>query len=363
MLIYSETAFSFINKCEAILKQILELETDFKVRRSRFEYRGYLYPVHLVVFEGDRQLGYFDSGTYQIGLNKALMYHAKDKVLKDILRHELAHYITYLFYGEVKPHGEEFQNVCRLFHWPAAVSAASLDINLANEKLEGDLKAEKVIHKVKSLLKLAESSNQHEAELATLKANQLLLKHNLEYLGQKSDETLYVHKVLIQKRKSAKMTAIYDILKHFMVRPILSYGKKQVALEVTGNRTNIELADYVAGFLNEELERLWKTHQKEHQLKGLRAKNSFFLGLAKGYDSKMQSVHAGYNHKDQKGLILLNRQLDQQVKKIYRRLSSTSNSNSMCGEAFGLGQKAGKDLTINKGIKNSGTTKRIGFQS
>lgn len=354
MLIYSETAFAFIDKCEQLLKKILIEETEFQVKRSRFEYRGYLYPIHLVVFEGDNKLGYFDAATYQIGLNKNLMYQAKEKVLKDILRHELAHYVTFLFYGvaDIRPHGDEFQEVCRLFNWPKAVSEASLNLQFANESLEGDLKTEKIIRKVKSLLKLAESSNEHEAQLATVKANQLLLKHNLEYFNSTSDETLYVHKVIVAKRKNAKMTAIYDILKHFMVRPILSYGKKQVALEVTGSKMNIELADYVASFLDQELERLWKAQQKKHNLKGLRAKNSFFMGIAKGYDLKMQSAHREYNDSEQKALIVLSRQLDHQVKKIYRRLSSTSSQSSMCGESFSLGHEAGKNLTVNQGIKN-----------
>lgn len=361
MLIYSETSFAFIQKCERMIKEIIENETDFQLRRTRFEYKSHLYPIHIVIFIGENKLGYFDPNTYQIGINQALIYHAKDKVLKDILRHEFAHYITYLFYGNVIAHGDEFKHVCNLFNFPSNVSSASVDINLANN-FEGDLRSEKIINKVKNLLKLAQSSNQHEAQLATLKANQLLLKHNLEYFQtETSEQPLYVHKVMISKRKNAKMIAIYDILKHFMVRPILSYGKNQVALEVTGNKTNIELAQYIAGFLEEELDRLWIAYQKEYKLKGLRAKNSFFSGIAKGHNAKMQFTQKQYSKHEQNALIVLNNKLDQDVRKIYRRLSSTQSSSGICKDAYGLGHKAGKNLTINKGLKQSGATKLISY--
>lgn len=360
MLIYSETSFAFIRKCEQMIKEILENETEFKVRRSRFEYRNHLYPIYVVVFVGQSKLGYFDPSNYQIGINQSLMYYAKDKVLKDILRHEIAHYITYLFYGEVVSHGEEFKHVCSIFNWPKEISQASLNVELSNNSVEGDLKSEKIINKVKALLKLAQSTNQHESELATLKANQLLLKYNLEYFSSnETQETLYVHKVMISKRKNSKMIAIYDILKNFMVRPILSYGKNQVALEVTGNKTNIELAEYIASFLNDELERLWSTHQKKFNLKGLRAKNSFFSGIAKGHNQKMQQVNKEFSQHEQKALILIQRKLDNDVNQIYRRLSSTRSSNNICANAFGLGHSAGKNLNINKGIKQTNNQKLI----
>src|SRR5690606_34918991 len=137
--------------------------------------------------------------------------------------------------------------------------------------------AEKVYSKIKNLLKLATSSNPHEAELATLKANQLLIKYNLthsDYL-QNDEALFYVHRILSQKKKSAKLSAIYDIIKHFMVRPVLRYTKKGVYLEITGTKTNIELSDYIASFLDRELEGLWKKEQKLFpHLKGLKNKNS-----------------------------------------------------------------------------------------
>ena len=361
MLIYSETSFAFIAKCEKYLKEIIKNETAIEMRRNRFVLNQYLYPVHIVVFEGQNTLGYFDHHTYQIGLKKALMYTTKEKVLKDILRHEFAHYLCFIQYGqEVKPHGAEYQSICQQYNWPTQVSQASANIEDLNS-VEGDLAAEKIISKVKKLLKLAQSENEFESQAATVKANQLLLKYNLELLDSEKFETIYVDKLLTQKRKSAKLMAIYDILKHFMVKPILSYGKGQVSLEATGTKANIELAHYIADFLDSELERLWDLHKKETKAKGQKAKNSFFLGMAKGYDQKNAQMMNEFNSEQRKDLIVLNQQLDQSVSKIYRRLSSTSSGSSIDGSSFDAGTKAGKSLTINQGIKNNNKSKLLGW--
>ncbi|MCO4756280.1 MAG: hypothetical protein KC478_17500, partial [Bacteriovoracaceae bacterium] len=186
----------------------------------------------------------------------------------------------------------------------------------------------------------------------TIKANKLLLKHNLDYSNISTSETYYVKKVLTQKRKDARLSTIYDILRHFMVRPILTYSKKEVSIEVTGTKTNLELAEYVSGFLNEELERIWNKFKKEHALKGVKAKNSFYYGVAKGYDQKMNQVTKSFNNEESRALMVISQNLDVQVQRIYNRLSSTSSSSQRDANSFNLGKKAGKSLNINQGIKN-----------
>jgi hypothetical protein len=232
-------------------------------------------------------------------------------------------------------------------------------LNLENLK-KAAFHSEKVLNKVKNLLKLAESSNPHESELATIKANQLLIKHNLEVANINTENEYYVHRLLTRKRKDAKISTIYDILKHFMVRPILSYGKNEVCIEVTGKRMNIELAEYISEFLDRELDRLWKQHKEEHKLSGLKAKNSFFYGLAKGYNEKMNKLD--YSQAEKNALIVLNQKLDETVQKIYRRLGSSYSQGSRDNNSYQLGQNAGKNLNINKGLKNKGKTKLLGFK-
>lgn len=350
MKIFNETTLSFAKKAEKILKDILAKEIGFEVKRSRFISGRYSFPIHIVVITSDREWGWFDPHTYQIALNIKLMYAAKDQVLRDVIRHEVAHYLCHILnLTNETPHGPHFQAICERYGWSDEVKSASFNLDHQELKYEFERK-DKLLNKVKNLLKLAESDNPHEAELATLKANQLLLKHNLSSL-EESDWTLYSKTVLSSPKRNAKLSAIYDILKHFLVGPVFIYGQKQVQLEVSGSLENIELAEYVAGFLDEEFERLWK---KQTNLKGARAKNAFFLGIAKGYEQKM--LTQVFKPEESRQLIVLKSKLDERMRLAHRRLSSTSTSGSTHTEAFQSGRSTGQNLTVNQAMKNKTKT-------
>jgi predicted metal-dependent hydrolase len=355
MFIYDSTSLAFIQRTEKLVREILQT-MGFRVQRNRFFWNNYLYPIRVVVFEGN-ELGHFNAPFYQIGLNRKLIYSAKDSVLRDILCHELAHYITFLKFGEVLPHGNEFKAVCKEFGFSPEISSATINLLTANENKEGDLQSERVIEKVKKLLQLAHSSNVHEAELATLKANELLLRHNLDQVSAENETVIYLERVLIRSRKDTKLTAIYDILRHFIVRPVISQGKGQCCIEVSGTLTNVKLAHYVAEFLDRELDHLWELAKKEFGLTGLRAKNSFFIGVAKGFDDKMKLSKSALSTDDKRSLVLVEQRLDEATASIYRRLSQSYSNTQIDEAARGRGVESGRNLTIRKGVeKSSGKT-------
>jgi hypothetical protein len=349
MIIYDQVSIAFIRRAQEMLKEILG-EIGLPVKTSRFLFQNYLYPIKIVVFEG-AEWGHFQSAYFQIGLNKKLIYAAKDSVLRDILKHELAHYLTWIKHGEVSSHGTEFHETCRLYGFSSSIAQATLHLEEANLSKEGDLESEKVLEKVKKLLQLAQSSNPHEAELATMKANALLLRHNLDHLKNQDEDPLYMDRVMLQKRKDAKLMSIYEILRHFLVRPVVSMGKGSCSIEITGTKTNVMLASYVAHFLNLEMERLWDVSRKEYRLEGLRAKNSFFMGLAKGFGEKMKFSKEHFSPEDQKALVLVEKNLDQKIRQIYGHLSTTQSSQRTDERANSLGVLKGRELNIRQGVE------------
>lgn len=357
MRIYNETTRSFAVKCIQMIRQILQEEAGLDVGNSRFYVGNHSYPISVDIFTGER-LGFFDSAYYRIGINQQVMYVAKDKVLKDLLRHEIAHYLTYIFYGVTTPHGEEFHSICRRFNWPSDVSDTRVDIEMAN-LYTGGFESERIINKIKNLLKLAQSDNVHEAELATVKANKLLLQYNISHLKEQEEATIFSDSVLSQSRKDSKLACIYKILTHFMVSPIYSYGKGQVCLDVAGTKTNVELAKYVASFLDSELDRLWLVTKAEHNLKGLRAKNSFFHGVGQGYEEKMQNTRKEFSEEESRALVHVGKQLEKQIRNFMRLRSSYSYHSERDAYSTSLGNKAGRNLTINKAV-SSYSNKLIG---
>jgi hypothetical protein len=337
MFLYSNTIKAFIARVREDVREIVNNEMNLKMDRSRVLYKGTLYPLNIVVFEDNTRLGYFDSRTYELGLSKKLMFQAKDKVLKNIIRHELAHFVAYILHGSHIMHGEEFKNICRSYSWDQEVERAYGNVVLENEKIEGDLKTEKLLERLKKLLALTSSDNPHERELATLKANQLLLEHNLDMTRQThvDDETVYVKRVLEATRKQAKHVVIYEILKTFFVSPVFNHGRGVFYLEVIGDKTSVELAEYV---------------------KSIAAKNSFLRGVAKGYVEKIESQKKMSAQSFE--LALIEKNLAVQLKTVYSRIGhSAMGGGTHHHGANAAGIESGRNLSIKPGVSHkSGKT-------
>ena len=348
-------------------REIINIEMNLKMDRSRIHYKGILYPLNIVVFEDHSRLGYFDSRSYELGLSKKLMYQAHDEVLKNVLRHELAHFMCYLLYGNKVLHGEEFHEVCRTFGWDKEVYLAYANLEAENQKsLDQDVddNTKKLLARLKKLLALASSDNVHERELATLKANQLLLEHNLDLTknlnnteNQDENETVYVKRVLEASRKNAKHVAIYEILKTFFVSPVFNHGHGIFYLEVIGDLTSVELADYVAHFLDHELVLLWKqTKMANPNLQGAASKNSFFKGVARGYVEKIekQKTTLANSH----DLVAIGKNIERHLNIVYPRIGHASLSQGQHNSAaHDLGKKQGANLSIKPAL-SSGSQKK-----
>ncbi len=336
-------------------KDILQEEMGLKVLKSRFYHDGFYYPIKLVTFQKEQLLGQFDSDTLTIGLHHHLAWLAKNDVIKNILRHELAHYFCFI---EKKyhsgPHGKDFKDVCRQFGWGADVFQAYASIEHLNQNVEGDLKTERLIEKVKNLFKLAASANVHEAELAVLKANQLLLKHHLDQESLTSNPRqkteIFVKRLHTQGRKDAKLQAIYQILSHFLVAPVYNYGDKKVFLEVTGTLANVEMADYVCQYLLRHLDFLW---EQQTSLMGLSAKNSFYHGLSEGFKVKQQKIKDQFSPQAQNQLVVLADELNWGLKMAYGSLRGSGRTIKLDDHAYEKGKKAGQNLAINPALKNN----------
>ncbi|MCO4792303.1 MAG: DUF2786 domain-containing protein [Bacteriovoracaceae bacterium] len=358
MQIYSSSILTFLERVKQKARKVIVEEMRLDYKRKRVLYNGFLHPLNFVVFEDPTKLGWFDSHSWQIGINKQLMYQAKEDVLGNVLRHELAHFFQFMSTGLIDGHSTDFRNICLSFGWKENVYLAKSNIQTENLSSEGDLKSEALIEKVQKLLALSKSSNQHESELATIKANQLITKHNLQRIHSTIEEDVCLKRVLSSKRNNSKLQAIYDILSTFMVQPVFNHGKSQVYIEIIGSRLNVKIAEYVANFLDDELERLWLMTKRDNPtLKGITAKNSFYKGLAKGFLEKQKLMNNEFA--SGKELITLKNQLKSQVDMVYGRLGRGRVSNTKTDKnSESLGKKIGSMLNIRKGISSKNSSSK-----
>lgn len=357
MRVYSKTLETFIKKSKKYAKDILVNEMGVDFGRSRIKFQGYTYPFDMVTFEDKSRVGYFEQGQYLIGLNKLLAYSAHETTLKNIIRHELAHYYGFMKYrNSIQHHGVEYREICKSFGWGEEVYSAKIDLQKEYESIEGELPTLKVLEKVKKLFKLADSSNNHESELAMQKANELLIRHNLEKYDDDNEE-YFVKEIISAKKKTPLMAALYEILPLYLVRVVYNYTKQGVVLEVTGTRQNVELAQYVSDFLSIELERLYQLQRKINpNLKGVTAKNSFMRGIAEGYKEKIHQSKTSLSPEHLNALVVIEDKLEESFSGIYRRLSATYSERKNCLNSQLAGRAAGKRLNINPGVKNRSKT-------
>jgi len=342
MLVYSEKIIAFIQEIKSTLKCILVNEVGLKVSGNRFydKTQRHSFPIKIVIFNRKGKLGYFDPHFLELGFHQSVLYHSKE-LLGNLIRHELAHYLTFIEYGEDVPHhGNEFRNLCKNLHWGKNIYEATyhLDETAPVEKSS-------IARKIEKLLALGESKNPHESSLAIVKSRELLLKYNMT-TSFESDEAIILKRIFKQKKMNAKIQCCGRILETFFVSIVYSYSTEALYLEIIGNAVNIEIAEYVASILDVELDRLWKLSG----LKGISEKNSFFDGIAKGYCKKIENLNNSHNFEATNALMRIENTLIVGKSLIYPHLSQRKSYRKHCSHASDLGEKAGKDLEFKRGL-------------
>lgn len=356
MIVYSKKIILFRDELKYAVKSILAKEIGLKVMGDRFydQRQRTSYCIKVVIYNNKSMLGYFDSNFYELGFHECLM-HAKREQLHNIIRHELAHYLTFITLGtDIQPHGPEFKAFCQRMGWGEEVYKATIALE-ASQSAQAEESA--VFRKIQKLLALSTSSNKHEAEQAMIKSQQLLLKHNVEakYLGSENEEKVFLRRIIKQKRETAKMRAIARILETFFVTTVFNRTGDFTYLEILGNEVNIKIAEYVANVLESELDKLWGQARKQANLKGTIAKNSFFLGLAKGYCNKIQAFKHEYHSDVTKALMVIEKQLADARAMAYQRLTTSTSSRSHCFASSAVGEQMGKQLNINPALNKTAT--------
>lgn len=352
VIIYSKKIVRFLDEIKSAIKDILSREIRLKVWGNRFYNfdQTSSYPIKVVIYNNKSMLGYFDSHFLELGFHESLM-HTSRAQLHHVIRHELAHYMTFILYGEyVQAHGTEFRAFCKRQGWGEEVYMATTCLDDGQNTSDKEECA--VLRKVQKLMALTTSSNANEAELAMIKAQQLLLKHNIDatYMDGEEDEKVFLKRIMKQKKEDAKMRAIAHILTTFFVNTVYNRAGGFIYLEILGSAVNIEIAEYVASFLQVELDKHWYHAQKYANLKGMIAKNSFFLGLSKGYCDKIQALKRQYSNDVSSALLVIEKKLGDAEEMAYERLSSRRSKGNYCRESSAVGEKVGRQLNINPAL-------------
>lgn len=148
----------------------------------------------------------------------------------------------------------------------------------------------KITKKVKKLLDLASSNNEHEAKLAAERANEIMVRHNLLMRDIQADD--YQDSPLCEGNKLApEWKFVCMVLEScffvtcYKCRDKLS-GKSTI--HIYGEPHNVEIATYVAHFLRGAMAKLFKYYRADNEGVKLSHRQAYYLGLAKGLISQLK---------------------------------------------------------------------------
>ncbi len=355
----------------SLLKEIVNQETNALHERSRIHCDHYTYPLEILFFEDPKVLGQYCDEHCEIRINRVLLGLPSER-LKNVLRHELAHFFTFRrFFPLVEAHGPEFRSICKEFNWGREVYLAkeTLSLNDIKEHNSSDgesfLEKERIFRKIEKLFNLALSPNEYEAKLAMEKAQELIDSFFLHSFSlgdapsfRESERDVIMRRIFWAPRRNVLGDALALVLREFNVRPVHNRSSSLYFLEITGEKFQVEMAHYVADFLQGEFQRRWEGARHKLRLSGIRAKNSYILGLAKGLANKKKSSTSEYLKKNfdkntELSLVKISQSfLDDALNLVYPNLSKTSSGRRTDASAYHAGQEDGKNINLHIPIEN-----------
>lgn len=315
---------------------------------------------HFELISSRARLGRWVEASRTIELSRPLILSEPWGVVIEVLKHEMAHQYVCEVLGErdEPAHGPRFRAVCERL----AIDEAATGLPKAAEATHDE---RRIGDRIARLLALAESPNVHEAEAAMAAAQRLLLKHNIELRSARVARG-YVWRHLGKptgRTNEAERVLSLLLAKHFFVeaiwipvyRPL--EGKRGSVLEICGTRENVEIAEYVHGYLVTTAERLWREHKEAHRIRADRDRRTFLAGVMTGMSDKLareQKTSA------EAGLVwVADGDLSRYFKRRHPHVRHVRYAGQRRSEAYAHGREAGSRIVIHKGMHDRATERGL----
>ncbi len=335
--------------------------------------------MRLPLFEINRaenRYGSWDSRQRIIRISSVLIENFSWDIVIQILKHETAHQVcSEIFFDDTGGHGSNFHRACDLLGLDQQFRSAAGDlpngfVSAETSDRQTD-QGRRFIKKISKLLALAQSANEHEANLAMTKAGELMDKYNLSRIEEDSNQG-YNYLIINHKKKRTEryQRQICRILHQFFyVRIIYSslydplLDTEHKVMEILGRKENVEVAEYVYYFLENKLKELWRLNRNKFQGNGIRAKNSYYSGVLAGFYDKLEQQNqilkknSVYNHSSANTSALVvadDQHLENFVAGRFPRLYSSSSQRAIIyRDSYDSGVAEGGKIVLNKGVSNT----------
>ncbi len=272
---------------EAALLRELRAAFDWE-NQARFG-RRLRAPV-LTLSDTTARLGQWLSATRTLELSRPLVLARPWPEVLSVLLHEMAHQFVdeVLAARREDPHGPTFQRVCAERGIDAVAHGAPVPVT------DADASGDRVLDRIRKLLALAASANQHEAELAMRTAHELMLRHNI-------DRAIHAHTYRVRhvgdatQRRTQVDGMIAVILSEFFFVKVIqipvylpTLGRRGQVFELSGTAANLDLAEHVYEFLRATATRLWDANRDDPRVKNGHDRLRYQAGVIQGFHDKLR---------------------------------------------------------------------------
>ncbi|MGB3221541.1 MAG: DUF2786 domain-containing protein [Desulforhopalus sp.] len=357
------------DKLQHLWLQQLQLEFE----EICMSYDLYLMMPVFEITDAKKELGAWCPETRTLRLSRHLILNYSWSVTIQVLKHEMAHQLCSERHDIVKgPHGEGFQRACALlgvlpeYRRPGVVVVETVEQASGGSKISE--RGRECMAKVQKLLALSQSSNEHEAALAIQKANDLIEKYHIQELGS-DQQHRYSFGIIDRKRKRIEsyQRRICSILHDFFfVKVVLSSlydpmtNETYKTIELLGTKENVTIAEYCYHFLENRLVSLWSQNRKRFKGSVRTEKNSYYLGLLRGFYQKLEqqkNVKEDLPIEPKMGDLIIaeEKRLESFVGMRFPRLRKISRGGvKVYGSTYNEGVETGKTITFSEGLAGNG---------
>ena len=173
-----------------------------------------------------------------------------------------------------------------------------------------------VLEKLRKLLNVDNGATDAERETALAMAQKIAMKHGVDLSEveveevRPANEPFVTEELGVPVRVAGTQRAKFPTSHKWIVRLLQKYFAVDVitshkwtkwtrhdgavregyvdVMQIHGRRTNVQIAAYVYGFLDQEFQRRWLKHLREHPEGRLVDRNGFYGGLYYGLDEKLE---------------------------------------------------------------------------
>lgn len=292
----------------------------------------------------------------------------------EVLKHEVAHqYIDERLAVDETAHGPTFRRICerlgidgRAVGDPGQEGFGPDTSEQAAQADDHSDPASRIVARIRKLLALAQSPNQHEAESAATAARRLMLKFNIEVDAAEGNDAPRRHygfrhlgrptgRVLEHDRRLARILISYFFVEGLWIpvyRPL--EGKRGSVLEICGLEANLLMAEHVHSFLTATALRLWSGYKRETNRSSNRDRQAFLAGVMRGFESKLAAQSQQFT---EQGLVWVPApDLNGYFRRRYPKLQTVRRGCASRNDAYAEGSRAGKNIVLSQPVASGSST-------